>query len=158
MSVLQSWQEQSWHPLPETLNPRVMRYDLELNKLTKRHKRSSSLNITQSETDSINCANGYIWLQPLEWRHYERDGVSNHPPRDCLLNRLFKTHIKETSNLRVLAFVRGIHRWPVNSPHKGSVTRKMFSIWWRHRDSDYNPIKKHCARIALTTNYASIIH
>ena len=25
-----------------------------------------------------------------------------------------------------LAFVRGIHRWPVNSPHKGSVKRKMF--------------------------------
>ena len=27
-----------------------------------------------------------------------------------------------------LAFVRGIHRWPVNSPHKGPVTRKMFPI------------------------------
>ena len=25
-----------------------------------------------------------------------------------------------------LAFVRGIHQWPVNSPHKGQVTRKMF--------------------------------
>ena len=25
-----------------------------------------------------------------------------------------------------LAFVLGIHRWPVNSPHKGPVTRKMF--------------------------------
>ena len=25
-----------------------------------------------------------------------------------------------------LAFVRGIHRWPVNSPYKGPVTRKMF--------------------------------
>ena len=25
-----------------------------------------------------------------------------------------------------LAFVRGICRWPVNSPHKGPVTRKMF--------------------------------
>ena len=25
-----------------------------------------------------------------------------------------------------LAFVRGIHRWPVNFPHKGQVTRKMF--------------------------------
>ena len=25
-----------------------------------------------------------------------------------------------------LAFVRGIHRWPINSPHKGSVTREMF--------------------------------
>ena len=26
-----------------------------------------------------------------------------------------------------LTFVRGIHRWPVNSPHKWPVTRKMFS-------------------------------
>ena len=25
-----------------------------------------------------------------------------------------------------LAFVRGIHRWPVDSPHKGPVTRKTF--------------------------------
>ena len=25
-----------------------------------------------------------------------------------------------------LAFVRGIHRWPVNSPQKGPGTRKMF--------------------------------
>ena len=25
-----------------------------------------------------------------------------------------------------LAFVRGIHRWPVNSPHKWPLTRKMF--------------------------------
>ena len=34
-----------------------------------------------------------------------------------------------------LAFVRGIHRWPVNSPHKWPVTRKMFPfddvIMWR---------------------------
>ena len=29
-------------------------------------------------------------------------------------------------NSASLAFVRGIHRGPVNSPHKGSVTRKMF--------------------------------
>ena len=33
-----------------------------------------------------------------------------------------------------LAFVRGIHRWPVNSPHKGPVTRKRFhsmtSSWY----------------------------
>ena len=27
-----------------------------------------------------------------------------------------------------LAFVRGIHRGPVNSPHKWPVTRKMFSF------------------------------
>ena len=27
-----------------------------------------------------------------------------------------------------LAFVRGIHRWPGNSPHKWPLTRKMFSF------------------------------
>ena len=27
-----------------------------------------------------------------------------------------------------LAFVRGIHRWPVDSPHKGPETRKMFPL------------------------------
>ena len=26
----------------------------------------------------------------------------------------------------LLTFVRGIHQWPVNSPHKGPVTQKMF--------------------------------
>ena len=28
--------------------------------------------------------------------------------------------------LTLTSFVRGIHRWPVNSPHKGPVTQKMF--------------------------------
>ena len=36
-----------------------------------------------------------------------------------------------------LVFVRGIHRWPVNSPHKWPVTRKMFPfddvIMWRRQ-------------------------
>ena len=27
-----------------------------------------------------------------------------------------------------LAFVQGIHRWPVNSPHKWPVTQKMFAF------------------------------
>ena len=30
--------------------------------------------------------------------------------------------------------MRGIHRWPVNSPHKGPVTRKKVYIWWRHHE------------------------
>ena len=33
---------------------------------------------------------------------------------------------KKYQSFAWLAFVRGIHRWPVNSPHKGPVTRKMF--------------------------------
>ena len=37
----------------------------------------------------------------LQWRHNGRDGVSNHQPHDCLLNRLFSRRSKETSKLRV---------------------------------------------------------
>ena len=42
---------------------------------------------------------------------------------------------KETSKRRVTGLLRGIHRWPVNSPHKGPIMRKMFPfddviIWW----------------------------
>ena len=33
---------------------------------------------------------------------------------------------KKTSKLHVTGLVREIHRWQVNSPHKGPVTRKMF--------------------------------
>ena len=32
----------------------------------------------------------------------------------------------------LLAFVRGIHRWPVNSPRKKTSKAEKFSIWWRH--------------------------
>ena len=37
-----------------------------------------------------------------------------------------RSRSKKTSNSASLAFVRGIHRSPVNSPHKGPVTRNMF--------------------------------
>ena len=33
---------------------------------------------------------------------------------------------REHQSSASLAFVRGIHRWPVNSPHKGPVKRKIF--------------------------------
>ena len=72
------------------------------------------------------CDPGWEMSWPLQWRLNEPDGVSNHRRLDCLLKRLFRRRSKKTSKLRVTAFVRGIHRWPVNSPHKGPVTRKMF--------------------------------
>ena len=42
-----------------------------------------------------------------------------------------------------LAFVRGIHRWPVNSPHKGPVTRTCFQLMtssWRWISCLHYPI------------------
>ena len=39
-------------------------------------------------------------LNSLQWRHNQRDRVSNDQPRDCLLNRLFKVHIKNIMDPR----------------------------------------------------------
>ena len=41
-----------------------------------------------------------------------------------------------------LAFVKGIHQGPVNSPHKGTVTRKNVSIWWRHYVYTYRGLQE----------------
>ena len=43
----------------------------------------------------------------LQRRHMERDGVSNHRPPDCLLNRLVKAQINETSKLRITGLCEG---------------------------------------------------
>ena len=58
----------------------------------------------------------------LQWSYNESEFVSNRRRPDCLLNRLLQ--IKEY--IKPLAFVKGIHRSPVDSPHKGLVTQKMF--------------------------------
>ena len=62
----------------------------------------------------------------LHWHHNEHDGVSNHQPHGCLLNRLFRRRSKTTSKVRVTCLCVGNSPGPVNSPHKGPVTRKMF--------------------------------
>ena len=60
---------------------------------------------------------------PLQWRDNERDGLSNHQPHDCLLNRLFRHRSKKASELLVTGLCAGNS---VNFPHKGPVMRKMF--------------------------------
>ena len=72
----------------------------------------------------------------LQWRHNEHDGISNHQPHDCLLKRLFRVQIKETSKLHVTGHCEG--NSPVNSQHKRPVTQKMFpfdDVIMRLRDS-----------------------
>ena len=64
----------------------------------------------------------------LQWCHNERESVSNHRILDCLLSRLFRRRSEKSIEAPSLAFVRGIHRWPVDSPNKGPVTRKCFHL------------------------------
>ena len=69
----------------------------------------------------------FVVLHTLQWRHNERHGVPNHHCFDCLLNCVFRRRSKKTSKLCVTGLrVRGSHLGLANSPHKGSVTWKMF--------------------------------
>ena len=76
-------------------------------------------------THSFRVQNTEI-LNTLRWRHNGCDSVSNHQPRECLLRRLIRRTSKKTSKLRVTGLCVGNSPGPVNSPHKGPVTRKMF--------------------------------
>ena len=69
---------------------------------------------------------------PLRWRHNGHDGVPNHQPHHCLLNRLLGCTSKKISKLRVTGLCAG------NSPGTGEFSAQTasnaenVSIWWRH--------------------------
>ena len=63
----------------------------------------------------------YVNQCSLQWRHNGRDGVSNHQPHDCFLNRLFRRRSKETSKLHVIGLCAG------NSPGTGEFPAQMTS-------------------------------
>ena len=75
-------------------------------------------------------------LPTLQWRHNERDGVSNHQPQDCLLNRLFKGQIKEN--------IKAPRHRPLCGEYTGDqwISRTKVSnaenvfIWWRHHEQN----------------------
>ena len=62
----------------------------------------------------------------LQWCHNGRDGVSNHRHLDCSPTVCSGADQRKHQSCASLTFVRGINRSPVNSPHKGPVTRKIF--------------------------------
>ena len=63
----------------------------------------------------------------LQWRHNDRDDVSNHRCLHCLLNCLFRCRPQKASKLRV----RGIHR---EFPAQKASNAENVSIKWRHHD------------------------
>ena len=71
------------------------------------------------EISSNRVAHEMFIIMALQWRNNRRDGVLNHQPHHCLLNRLFRRRSKKTSKLRVTGFC-------VFTPHKWPATRKMF--------------------------------
>ena len=80
----------------------------------------------------------------LLWRHNRRDGVSNH--QSSVYSGADQRKHRSSASL---AFVRGIHRSPVNSPHKWPVTRKMFPF--------DDVIMRIIEKVAVTTATTKVI-
>ena len=62
--------------------------------------------------------------QSITMTSHERYLISNHHTFNCLFKILCGPISEKHQSSHYWPFVRGIHRWPVNSPHKGPVTRK----------------------------------
>ena len=70
--------------------------------------------------------------KPLQWRHNELNGVSNHQRLNCLLNRLFRLRSEQISKLRVTGLCEGNSPVTGEFPAQRASNAKNISIWWRH--------------------------
>ena len=101
--------------------------------------------IQDSERDPQVCKLGQNicvnwWRVPdksttLQWPHDERDGVSNHQPHNCSLNRLFRHRSKKLSMLCVTGLCEGNSPATAELPAQRTSNAQNVSIWWRHHET-----------------------
>ena len=79
----------------------------------------------------------WFWCHLLQWRH--NGDIDNDVIMSAMASQITSVAIvystvysgadqRKHQSSASLAFVRGIHRWPVNSPHKWPATRKRFPL------------------------------
>ena len=80
--------------------------------------------VIMSRSAFVNRANKWylIFISLYNEIHISLDNIKNQCTSQYLTS-------KKTSKLRVTGLCAGIHRGPVNSPHKRPVTRKMFPFY-----------------------------
>ena len=82
------------------------------------------------------------WLD--QTKHYNDIIMSTMASQITSLTIVYSTIYSSTAQRKhqssaSLAFARGIHRWPVNSPHKRAGNAGNDSIWWRHHEHNTKP-------------------
>ena len=100
---------------------------------------------------SILMAYKWIWFMASQWRHNDRDRVSNHQPHDCLLNSLFRRRSKKTSKFRVTGLCEGNSLVTGEFPAQSASNAENVYISWRHHRIDMIAIleKLLCASLHL---------
>ena len=75
---------------------------------------------------------------PLQWRHNGCDGVSNHQPRHCLLDRFFRHRSNKTLKISVTGLCEGNSPVTAELPVQKSSNAENVCIWWRHHAQAWN--------------------
>ena len=78
-----------------------------------------------------------IICSTLQRRNNGHDGVSNHQPHDCLLNRFFRRRWKNTSKLCITGLCVGNSPVTGQFPAQRVINGDNVSIWWRLHE--YSP-------------------
>ena len=86
----------------------------------------------------------------LQWRHDEHNGVLNHQPHDCLLNRLFSRISSKTSKLRVTVLCAG--NLTGEFPAQRASNSENVSVWWRHPGHQLNDNKYWLVVLSIMRN------
>ena len=68
----------------------------------------------------------------LQWRHNDRDGVSNYWRLDYLLKNMFRRKSKKTSKPRFTGLCEGNSLVTGEYPAQRASNAEHVSIWWRH--------------------------
>ena len=87
---------------------------------------------TVNQCHDIDLVLSWYFGPTLRWRNNEHDGVSNHQPHDCLLNRLSRRRSKKTPMLRVTGLCEGNSPVTGEFPAQRASDAENVSIWWRH--------------------------
>ena len=96
-----------------------------------------------------NTISSYARFTPLRWRHNEHEGVSNHQPHGCLLDRVFKENIKALRHWPLWGEFTG-DRW---IPAQRVSNVENVSIWWRHgRTPEGINYDQKMTKLAFTRN------
>ena len=72
-----------------------------------------------------------VILNALQWRHKDRDGVSNHRRLRCLLNCWFRPRSKKTSKFHVTGLCAGNSPVTGGFPAQKASYAENVSTWWR---------------------------
>ena len=99
-----------------------------------------------------------IWLvrYTSQWRHNERDGVSNHQCVDGLFIRLFRSRSKKTSKLRDTGLREGNSPGTVEFPPQRAGNAENVSIWCCHHVDMYKWVLLFKSTIQISTDLHAI--